>query len=82
MMDRIYVELLDEGLQVWRPVSARHVSGDIYQIIDDGTYDADHEKWMFLPGTKVAGISKQLSDGKYLVAVALANETKGEDPAI
>jgi len=28
----IYVALLDEGVDVWRPVDAEHVAGDLYRL--------------------------------------------------
>jgi len=30
----IYVELLDEGTKCWRPVSAEHISDDVYRVLD------------------------------------------------
>ena len=48
--ETIYVPLRDEGIDVWRPVLARRVSGDSYLILDQD-YDRDVETWEFEPGT-------------------------------
>jgi hypothetical protein len=50
-MDQIYVRLLDEGIDVWRPVAAT--------ALPDGTYILaitqvpDNEQWEFPPGSRV-----------------------------
>lgn len=31
----IYVALLDEGVDVWRPVAAEHLGSDLYRLIDE-----------------------------------------------
>jgi hypothetical protein len=46
----IHVALLEEGTSVWRPVRARLLSGDTYEIL--GIVPQD-EKWQFTPGTRV-----------------------------
>jgi hypothetical protein len=43
----IHIHLLDEGVEVWRPVKAVHVRGDIYRILDTPTA---YEKWEFPTG--------------------------------
>ncbi len=50
--ETIYVALLDEGLDVWRPVKARQLSPDRYLILDQ-EYDQDAETWAYEPGTVV-----------------------------
>jgi hypothetical protein len=32
---QIYVSLLDEGTDVWRPVAAEHIRDDIYRIVGE-----------------------------------------------
>jgi hypothetical protein len=44
----IYVYLLDEAVDVWRPASAEHLRDDIYRIVS-GPSD-DTERWEFGPG--------------------------------
>lgn len=46
----IYVGLLDEGVDCWRPVRARHVGADLYRIAD---CIPDDEVWEFQPGQVV-----------------------------
>jgi hypothetical protein len=48
----IYVPLLNEGLDVWRPVEARHLGRGAYLIVDED-YDPEVEAWQFEPGTIV-----------------------------
>jgi hypothetical protein len=50
--DTIYVALLNEGIDVWRPVAAERVSPDSY-LIADQDYDRAIERWEFEPGTVV-----------------------------
>lgn len=50
MAETIYVPLLDEGTDVWRPVEALRVAEDVYFIL--GTMPGD-EVWAFPPGSKV-----------------------------
>jgi hypothetical protein len=64
----IYVRLLGEAIDVWRPVEAENLYDQVYKIIDQ-TYDREAEKWQFEPGEAVACESKELSDGVVLVAV-------------
>ena len=69
-MCTIYVQLLDEGTIVYRPVSAKQISEDIYEILGDDIYDTSIESWEFPPRTKVVVKKKILSDGEALVAVS------------
>jgi hypothetical protein len=46
--DTIYVALLDEGVDVWRPVEAKRLSADRYLIVDQD-YDPAIERWEFEP---------------------------------
>ena len=71
--DTIYMPLLNEGTDVWRPVSA------FWQ--DDGSYVItgtipDDEEWMFQPGSRVRCVLKKLSAGWCLVAVEPARAHK------
>jgi len=72
MPDEIYMELLNEGIQVWRPVPGRCIAKNVYEILDNGTYDPDDETWMFSPGTWVNCQPRELSGGQALVAFARA----------
>jgi hypothetical protein len=51
MTTTIYVSLLGEGTEVWRPVSAERVRDEIYRIT--GTPSDDTETWEFTTGETV-----------------------------
>ncbi len=57
---QIYVELLDEGTTVWRPVEAVHIDGDRYRIL---TEPIAEEIWAFQTGEIVRCRPKRFSDG-------------------
>jgi hypothetical protein len=65
---KVYVALVDDGVPVWRPVRARHVSGNVYTISDQA-YDTEVETWEFTPGMEVVCEERILSGGKCLVAI-------------
>jgi hypothetical protein len=64
-VDTIYVALLDEGIDVWRPVEAQP-EGEFYRIV--GSVPED-EKWAFDPGSLVRCEPREFADGSGLVAV-------------
>ena len=68
MKMRIYISLVDEGLDVWRPVDADKIDQDTYLIPAD-TRIPKSEEWQFQPGTRVRCEIMNLSGGKALVAV-------------
>ena len=47
---QIYVPLLDEGTDVWRPVQARPLGGDEFEILD---LEPPGERWPFQSGSRV-----------------------------
>ena len=57
---QIYVELLDEGTTVWRPVEAVHINGDRYRILTEPIVE---ETWAFQTGEIVRCRLKRFSDG-------------------
>ena len=65
----VYVELVGEAVDVWRPVSAVHEGDDVYRLLGE---QEDDEAWAFPPGSRVRCEPRQLDDGEQLVAVALA----------
>jgi hypothetical protein len=72
--DTIYVALLDEGIDVWRPVQAERVSPGSYLIVDQD-YDPAIETWEFEPGA-IVRCRKENRDGRrILVARAPAGRT-------
>ncbi len=74
VMNTIYVYLLDEGVDVWRPVDAIRIRDSIYQI-NPKSEIPETEVWQFLPGDIVRCEEKQLSKGKHLVAIEKAKES-------
>jgi hypothetical protein len=65
----IYVALLDEGVDVWRPVMAEKVAGDTYRIVGENTSPED-ERWAFTTGEVVHCEERRSSDGSSrLIAV-------------
>lgn len=66
---QIYVPLLDEGVDVWRPAQAIRVGNDLFRILLPSDYDSEDETWEFLPGSLVKCALKMLSGSEVLVAV-------------
>ena len=64
----IYVYLVDEGTDVWRPVEAGFVKDGVYQI-NPSCIIPETETWQFGPGDIVRCEQKRLSVGKHLVAI-------------
>ena len=71
--DTIYVALLDEGIDVWRPVEAQKVSPDSYLIVDQ-RYDPRTERWEFEPGTVVRCREKNRDGRRILIATEVARQ--------
>lgn len=63
----IYVSLLDEAIDVWRPVQAEHLRGDVYRIIEQ-PYDRELEHWQFEPGEIVVCKNIALADDGIILA--------------
>jgi hypothetical protein len=57
-LETIFVELLEEGTQVWRPVMAVRLQESVYQIPRDAIIPAD-EVWAFAPGDVVVCETRQ-----------------------
>ena len=70
----IYVRLLDEGVDCWRPVQAHLITDNHYQIDAGQPYDEEDEKWEFPPGTHVLVRDRVMHDDKSApVAFSQAN---------
>ena len=63
----IYVALRGEGVDVWRPIRAEHVSGEAYRILAQ-PYDRRLEEWEFAPGDVVVCEEVLTSGGRILAA--------------
>jgi hypothetical protein len=66
----IFVSLLDERVDVWRPVQAERLHGNVYRIVDE-PYNREIETWQFEPGDEVVCEPIELSDGRILAATGL-----------
>jgi hypothetical protein len=65
----IYVQLLDEAVDVWRPVVALAEADDVYRLPDAAPAD---EKWRFSPGARVRCEPREFDGEVVLVATASA----------
>jgi hypothetical protein len=65
----IFIFLLNEGVEVWRPVEAELIEDGIYKILSVND-DPDNEAWQFQTGMIVRCENKTFSDGETkLVAI-------------
>ncbi len=62
----VYIKLLDEGTDVWRPVSAVKLAADTYELQGHDIYDPEDEVWEFLPGSQVI-VNKVKKDGEIIL---------------
>ena len=69
MKKKIYVQLLNEGTKVYRPVSAFEIENNIYKLEGYELYNPDDEVWEFLPGTIVVVEEQYLEGVKVLIAI-------------
>lgn len=65
----IFVRLLDEAVDVFRPVEAEERANGNYRIVPAAKVPVD-EVWEFPPGAVVQCVKKVLDTGPVLVAVA------------
>ena len=65
MTEIIYVQLLNEGTKVYRPISARKISDETYVIEKQDLFNPKDEFWEFLPGTHVR-VEKKLLQGQFV----------------
>ncbi|SDP98109.1 hypothetical protein SAMN05428975_4617 [Mucilaginibacter sp. OK268] len=66
----IYIKLLEEGTNVYRPVSATKIGENVFQLKGFDIYDPEDEIWEFLPGSTILVEERTLSNKKVLVAMA------------
>jgi len=67
-VDQIFVRLIDELVDVWRPVRAERLDDDRYRIVEQ-QYDRDTERWQFEPGDRVVCELIDSSEGTFIAAV-------------
>ena len=66
----IYVQLINEGTDVLRPVQAIALANGLYQITQPVDYAPVDEEWQFLPGTTVRCEARVHAGECILVALA------------
>lgn len=69
--EEIYVHLLDEGVDAWRPVKAELLRTGVYRIVGQ-IYDREVESWQFEPGDEVVCELIDSSEGRILAATSKA----------
>ena len=73
----IYIYLLNEGTDAWRPVDAIVLGEGIYEIPRDAIVPED-EDWEFLPGSMVRCAIKRLSGRDCMTAIEAKQQDKTE----
>lgn len=68
-MATIYMPLMNEGTDVWRPVEATHLLADAFRVEGEMPHD---EEWAFAPGTVVRCEHRTLEGEVSLTAVGTA----------
>jgi hypothetical protein len=59
----VFVAMLDEGMDVWRPVQARPLGDELFRIIGVDA-DVSDEAWEFPSGTIVRCKMREVGDGR------------------
>jgi hypothetical protein len=67
----IYIQLLGEDVDVWRPVTAAREANDTYRLLDQ---QPDSETWAFPPGSRVRCERRTISKTSELVACSLVDQ--------
>lgn len=73
---QVFVNLLDEGVDVRRPVLAVLIGGSTYRICEQ-PYDRNTEAWEFEPGRFVTCEQVPADGGTVLAATGLADSPRG-----
>ena len=68
----VYVYLLNEGTDVWRPTLAVRLDNLEFKLLSTTDYDPGDEEWEFPPGSIVECGDRVLDGERVLVAVKLA----------
>jgi hypothetical protein len=66
---KLFVYLLEEGTDVWRPTEAVSVGDGLFKILPTPEYDPEDEVWEFPPGSIVRCEKRRNDSGEYIVAV-------------
>ena len=66
---QVYVKLLNEGTEVFRPTSALEVEKGWFRMLATPDYDPENEQWEFLPGQIVCVEQRRGLSGEFPLAV-------------
>lgn len=66
---RLYLQLLEEGTKVYRPVPASQIENNLYEVGGFEIYDPEDEVWEFTPGTYVLVKEQNIDGENVLVAI-------------
>ena len=72
----IYIQLLEEGTKVYRPVLSRKIKNNLYEVGGFEIYDPEDEVWEFTPGSYVLVEEQNLDGENVLCASALFRDGK------
>lgn len=72
--EEIYVHLLNEGVDAWRPIRAKLLRPGVYRIVSQ-TYDREVEAWQFEPGDEVVCELIDSNEGRILAATSKATRS-------
>ena len=73
-MTTIYMRLLDEGVEVFRPTPAEHIGNALFKVLPTPNYNPQDEQWEFVPGLIVECEKRKREGREVLVAVKLHNQ--------
>lgn len=75
-MTTIYIRLLDEGTEVFRPTQAEILERQVFKVLSTSDYDPEDEHWEFPPGSFVRGVVRKLDGEDVLVAIDFDQESE------
>ena len=77
----IYVALLDEGIDVWRPGEARKIAANTYLILDQN-YDREVEAWQFEPARPSSAAARKRRNGREILVATEIATARAADSAV
>jgi len=81
MTEQVYLQLIDEGTEVWRPVPAWRIDERRLILLRTADYDAGVETWAFAPGTVVVATHRDIG-GQRVLAVDRAADVGNLSKAV
>ena len=73
----VHVRILDEAVDVWRPVKAHAVSDHVFRLSDAAAPAG--ERWAFAPGDEV--VVERRTDGDEEILIAVARALDRDEPS-